>query len=275
MESNQSIWNKSFSKSIIENSQLVFSKKITASVVDREDNTAINEILDIEGIEQYDDLKNSAILTYIDNRTNFYKCLKENPIAYLSIYFPMSREKYKLTCLISSISGNKNDHSSVDCNKPQINSYLQKNHGCVKSILKEDVDEGIHKTKSEEYIKSVYNTLNAINREEVLNTHWGKLDNEEKLYYTEVHPDSIKMDVKLADVDKFECQEEMTYSKNFATVYFFPLEVEHSIYPMPQVVANSRKPNFESLYKPHKKLKKFYFIFSLINLAWTIKELNA
>jgi hypothetical protein len=274
MEGNQSHWSKSFSKSLAENSQLVFSKKLTASVIDTEDNTAINEILDIESIEEFDSMNNSAIMAYIDNRTHFYKCLSLNSLSYLSIYFPMSREKYKLTCLISSISGDGKSLQDIP-NKEQINVYLKKNLKQSQTLSKENIDERDHLTMSDKYIKSFYDRMKSINQKEVLNNHWTKLESEEKLNFAGVHPDSIKLDIKLDDVDKFECQEELTYNKNFTVLYFFSLDVEHSIYPMPQVVANSRKPNFESLYKPHRKLKKYYFLLNLVNLTWTVKELNA
>jgi hypothetical protein len=280
MESNknQSKWDSAFMKSLCENSQLVFSKKLTISVIDTECGTAVSEIVDLQGIEQCEEeLKNSstALLTYFDNRTHFYKCLKENSLASVCIYFPMSREKYKLTCLVTSVSASGDSIKDIS-NKNQINSYLKKNFSNNKSVSKdEDIgSEDSYLTKGEEYFKKLYRQFEEKVSRNGLGATWNLLNNEDKLDYEGVHPDTIKQDVKLSDVDKFEPQEEQNCSRNFAAVFFIPVEVEHFIYPMPQVVANSRKPNFESLYKPHKKLRKYYFLLNLISLVWTVKELN-
>jgi hypothetical protein len=50
--------------------------------------------------------------------------------------------------------------------------------------------------------------------------------------------------------------------------------VEHTLYTMPQVVADKRNPEFESLFKPYKKNKKY--IHSLNpDGTWTVKAVNS
>lgn len=265
---NEINWYKAFQKSLLENSQLVFSKKVNVSAV--QDGLSISEILDIHQIIQIDD--NGAIVAFIDNRTNFYNVIKENPIACLSIYFPMSREKFKLNCSVHSISGNGASILEMR-NKTQFESYLKKNLKYNNAILKENENGQAHTSRAFDYYNSINAKLNQFKNEKILDEYWNKMNNEEKLEYDTLHPDTIKIEEHLTDVDKFESQEEVQHSKNFSVLFFVPYDIEHSIYPMPQVVANTRKPHFESLYKPHKKIKKYIFLFNF--LRWTFKELNA
>jgi hypothetical protein len=261
-------WYKAFQKSLLENSQLVFSKKINVSVL--QDGLPVSDILDIHQIMLIDD--NAAIMAFIDNRTNFYQAIVENSISCLSIYFPMSREKFKLNCSIHSISGNGISVLEMK-NKTQFESYLRKNLKYNNAILKESENEEQLFTRANQYYNSINQKLNQFKSEKILDEYWNKLNNEEKLEYDTLHPNTIKIDEQLTDVDKFESQEEVFHSKNFSILFFVPFDIEHSIYPMPQVVANTRKPHFESLYKPHKKIRKYIFLFNFIR--WTFKELNA
>ena len=93
-----------------------------------------------------------------------------------------------------------------------------------------------------------------------------------------ISPETLKIDAfkekKMDDLSKFEAQEELLPNDNFSLVYLIPFEVDYFIYPMPQVIANSRKPNFESLYKPPKKTRRYYFIYNFNNNKWLNKELN-
>jgi hypothetical protein len=265
---NEINWFKAFQKSLVENSQLVFSKKVNVSVVN--EGLAVNDIIDIHQVLKIDD--NAAIMAFIDNRTAFYQSLSENTIACLSIYFPMSREKFKLNCSIHSISGNEKSILEIK-NKNQFDSYLKKNFKYNNAILKDNENENIFISRGYEYYNKINSQLTEFKNEKILDENWNKLNNEEKLEYDTVHPDTIKVEEQLTDVDKFESQEEVFHSKNFSILFFIPYDIEHCIYPMPQVVANTRKPHFESLYKPHKKIRKFIFIFNFIK--WTFKELNA
>ena len=265
---NEINWFKAFQKSLLENSQLVFSKKVNVSVVN--EGLAVNDILDIHQVLKIDD--NAAIMAFIDNRTAFYQSLSENTIACLSIYFPMSREKFKLNCSIHSISGNGKSILEL-INKNQFDSYLKKNFKYNNAILKDNENDNNFVSRGYEYYNKINSQLTEFKNEKILDEYWNKLNNEEKLEYDTVHPDTIKVEEQLTDVDKFESQEEVFHSKNFSILFFIPYDIEHTIYPMPQVVANTRKPHFESLYKPHKKIRKYIFIFNFIK--WTFKELNA
>jgi hypothetical protein len=264
---NEINWFKAFQKSLVENSQLVFSKKINVSVVD--DGLPVNEIIDVHQILPIDD--NAAILAFIDNRTSFYRSLTDNSTACLSIYFPMSREKFRLNCTFHSISGNGKSILELS-NKIQFESFLRKNLKSNNAILKENESEENFINRGYEYYKKLTSQIHQFKNEKILDEYWNKLNNEEKLEYDTIHPDSIKIEEQLTDVDKFESQEEVFHSKNFSIIFFIPLDIEHTIYPMPQVVANTRKPHFESLYKPHKKIRKYIFLYNFIK--WTFRELN-
>jgi hypothetical protein len=184
----------------------------------------------------------------------------------------MSREKFKFNCSLHSISGN--GLSIIDLrNKNQFESYLRKNLIYNNAILKENESEENFINRGFEYYNKLTLQLNQFKNEKMLDEYWNKLNNEEKLEYNTIHPDTIKIEEQLTDVDKFESQEEVFHSKNFSILFFIPFDIEHTIYPMPQVVANTRKPHFESLYKLHKKIRKYIFSFNFI--IWTFKELNA
>lgn len=80
------------------------------------------------------------------------------------------------------------------------------------------------------------------------------------------------------DLDKYESQELLEISKNYSLILFIPYIVERTVYPKPQVISNSRKPNFESLYKARKTKRKYIYTCSnnLKNdtILWSVKELN-
>jgi len=275
-----STWSKSFQKSLDDNSQLVFSKKITVSTINPEDNIPNSEILDIQEIKNLEGMFDTALICFVDNRTIFYNCLKKNSMAHVTNYFPLSREKYKSNCLVFSLSGN-GEHILSPANKEQFRKYSginyhynNKTHTGTISLTEDQ-----YKVIAEEYFFQYLHEVNKTNKEAILNAYWSKLTSEEKLDYETVDKDSLKNDegkiISKDDLEKFEAQEEIFYSKNFTVLFLIPLDMEHSIYPMPQVVANSRRPNFESLMKPHKKPKKYLFILNFSDGKWNFKELNA
>jgi hypothetical protein len=276
-------WSKSFSKSLSENSQIVFSKKITVATVNQETYLPYSEILDLQEVKNIENLKNSALVCFFDNRTIFYHTIKKNSFAHVSIYFPLSREKYKMNCALFGFSGD-GEIITPNENQKQKESYFNMNYSYNSKTHGLEKLENEYSQESEKYLNEIKEILTN-NKEEKLNAYWKKLNNEEKLSYESVDKDSIKAKEEIApttseikvkdDLSKFEAQEEIFYSKHFCVFYLIPLDVEHSIFPMPQVVANSRKPNFESLYKPHKKPKKFIFMLNFVEKSWNFKELYA
>ena len=274
-------WSKSFLKSISENSQIVFSKKMTVATINQDTLLPFSDVLDIQEIVNLENLNNSALISLCDNRTIFYNNLRENTLVHISIYFPLSREKYKLNCVVVKLSGDGKDMKSHH-NLKQIQSYFKSNYNFTNNTNGLDKNEEEYLKESLNYLEGVENAIMG-KKEEKLNLYWNKLNNEDKLSYESVDKDSIIAKDEIVhstnevkdDLSKFEAQEEIFYSKHFSLLYFIPLDVEHSIYPMPQVVANSRKPNFESLYKPHKKAKKFMFMLNVDEKSWTFKELYA
>jgi hypothetical protein len=263
-------WVNSFTKSIEDNSQLIFSKKMSISSVNKDDNLPISEILDLQEIKTLENFNNSSLVFFLDNRTIFFNSLKSSSLVHLVNYFPLSREKYKMNCLAYIISGN-DEITSKTKNILQVGNYFKINF----KYNNIDEDNLLH----ENFISKIYEEINTNNHKEVLNKYWTKLSCEEKLEYESVDKDSIKNNSLInkqqnEDLDKFDCQEEILFSKNFSVLFLVPLDVEHCIYPMPQVVANSRRPNFESLMKPHKKPKKYFFILNVLNGNWNFKELN-
>jgi hypothetical protein len=275
-------WTKFFNKSLSDNSQLVFSKKMTVSTINPQDNIPYSEILDIEEIKNLNENSDTALIFYTDNRTIFYNSLKQNSMAHVINYFPLTREKFKMNCLVFALSGD-GMHILEPSHKEQFKSYLKINYQYNKESHGKTIslNSDQYSNIADEYIYQFLKEVNTVNKEKILNEHWSRLSNEEKLDYESIDKDSIKCQKeeklnKLADkdLDKFEAQEEIFYSKNFTVIYMIPLDVEHSIYPMPQVVANSRRPNFESLMKPHKKPKKYFFVLNFSDGRWIFKELN-
>ena len=276
-------WSRSFSKSMSENSQIVFSKKITVATVNQETSLPYSEILDIQEVKILENVRNSALVCFCDNRTILYNTIKKNSLVHVSIYFPLSREKFKMNCALFGLSGD-GESITANTNHNQIENYLNLNYNYNSKTHGLDKLESEYHKESAKYLESIREVLNK-NKEEKLNAYWNKLNNEEKLFYESVDKDSVKAreqnafstsEIKFKDdLNKFEAQEEIFYSKHFCVFYLIPLDVEHSIFPMPQVVANSRKPNFESLYKPHKKPQKFIFMLNFDDDSWNFKELNA
>lgn len=274
-----STWYKSLQKSLQDNSQLIFSKKMTISTINPQDNIPYSEILDLEDFKPLNskdkDCSDMALTFYVDNRTIFYKSLKQNSMISLINYFPLSREKYKMNCLVFALSGDGN-HILEPINKEQFRNYININYAYNHSSHGKSISlsEEQYKNIADEYIYQYLKDVDKANYEKILNENWSRLSNEEKLEYESIDKDSIKTEITENDLSKYEAQEEIFYSKNFTVLYLIPLDVEHSIYPMPQVVANSRRPNFESLMKPHKKPKKFFFIINFSDGKWNFKELN-
>lgn len=265
----------------------MFSKKINISTIDQQDNIPYSEILDIQEIYTRNDKNTndiSALVLFCDNRTIFYNILKTNSIAYITTFFPLSREKYKMKALVYALDGS-NDSNVIspgddERKRKQLESYLNLNKKYVNTFYNSGNEN--NKSEFENFNSSFVNELKEQKIEKLLNQYWSRLNNEEKLDYDTVDKDSMKecgkkhsekKDVDV-DLDKFEAQEEIFYTKHFSVLYLIPVDVEHTILPMPQVVANSRKHNFESLMKPHKKTKKYFFIFDFESSQWKFTELN-
>lgn len=276
-------WSKSFSKSMSENSQIIFSKKLTVATVNQDTGLPYSEILDLQEIKNIENINNSALVCFCDNRTIFFNNVKDNSLVHVIIFFPLTREKYKMNCTFYSLSGDRENILTTK-NEKQIENYFNLNYLYNNKTYSLKKSEAEYYNDSKKYLQEIENNLNS-KKDEKLNVYWNKLNNEEKLFYESIDKDSMigneenfskTGDIKIKDdLSKFEAQEEIFYSKHFSVIYLIPLDVEHSIFPMPQVVANSRKPNFESLYKPHRKPKKFIFMSKTDDSSWNFKELYA
>lgn len=90
---------------------------------------------------------------------------------------------------------------------------------------------------------------------------WEKdLSKEERKEFTELTPDTVteeKSIKKHDDLNDFGTPEVANVSRNFAVVLFEVLEVEHTRYQMPQVIADARYTPFESLFAPYKVTTKY------------------
>lgn len=235
---NSNIFKQAIVKSINENKQLVFSKKLTISQSCQNKKTNENndeniefplvEISDIKDIVDIPDSngKLTGIVCFFDNRTLFIDGIKnyftEEKKEYMplttSIYFPLTREKIVMNCKSKFI-----------------------------------VDE------------------------EKINKYWTSLTEEEKLQYETVDKDSIKPDNDISsndDLVKYIPQEQKKPSNNFSILLLMPIKVWYTIFPMPQVIAHINKKKFESLLKPHKMPKKFLMTYDSKNNDWTSVQLN-
>ena len=238
--SNTNIFKQAIIKSLNENKQLVFSKKLTISQLSqninnnqKEKEEEINEfpLVEISDIKDIIDIPNSdnkltGLICFFDNRTlfineinNFFDKEKKEYIPLTSsIYFPLTREKLIMNC------------------------------------------------------KSKF-----ITDEEKISNYWSSLTEEEKLQYETVDKDSIKPDNDAESKDdlvKYFAQEQKKPSPNFAVLLLMPIKVWYTIFPMPQVIAHINKKKFESLLKPHKMPKKFLMNYDSIKNDWTSVQLN-
>ena len=75
-------------------------------------------------------------------------------------------------------------------------------------------------------------------------------------------------------MDRFNSPDKIEISENFTIILYEPLEVEHSIFPMPQVVADARHTKFESLFQPYKVQRKYVHSFNEEKQVWSICAIN-
>lgn len=239
---NSNIFKQAIIKSLNENKQLIFSKKLTICQSSYQNNINNNsdinaqfqefplmEITDIKDIIDIPDTKGklTGIICFFDKRTLFIEAinsyLNENKKSeYMpltsSIYFPLTREKLVMNCKTT-------------------------------------------------FIKD----------EETINKYWSSLNEEEKLQYETVDKDSIKPNNDANEKDdlvKYIPQEQKNASKNFTIMVLTPIKVWYTIFPMPQVIAHINKKKFESLLKPHKMPKKFLMNYDSDKKEWNSVQLN-
>jgi len=239
---NTNIFKQAIIKSLNENKQLVFSKKLTISQICQNNNNEKKDevkdedniefpLVEISDIKDIIDIPNSdnkltGLICFFDNRTLFINGIKEyfneNKKEFIpltsSIYFPLTREKLIMNCKSKFI-----------------------------------IDE------------------------EEISKYWSSLTEEEKLQYETVDKDSIKPDNDVSSNDdtvKYFAQEQKKPSPNFSVLMLMPIKVWYTIFPMPQVIAHINKKKFESLLKPHKMPKKFLMTYDSKTNDWTSVQLN-
>lgn len=239
---NTNIFKQAIIKSLNENKQLVFSKKLTISQICQNNNNEKKDevkdedniefpLVEISDIKDIIDIPNSdnkltGLICFFDNRTLFLNGIKEyfneNKKEFIpltsSIYFPLTREKLIMNCKSKFI-----------------------------------IDE------------------------EEISKYWSSLTEEEKLQYETVDKDSIKPDNDVSSNDdtvKYFAQEQKKPSPNFSVLMLMPIKVWYTIFPMPQVIAHINKKKFESLLKPHKMPKKFLMTYDSKTNDWTSVQLN-
>lgn len=215
-------------KSLKDNAQLVFAKKVTIAIYDDDIMSEIGDIVDIINFSP----TQSSVTTLFDNRSKFALGLSKVSTANLSIFFPLTREKFII--------------------KSQVIMLNPKTENNAQNLL-------INK----------YN----IEKENILKKYWNALSEEEKLIYETVDKDSMKKE-DTDDLNKYTAQEKRGVSGNFSVCLFVPLKYEYTVFPMPQVIANTRKMKFESLLKPHKMPRKFLNEYDEKESKWTSVQLN-
>ena len=239
---NTNIFKQAIIKSLNENKQLIFSKKLTicqspCQKRNKNDFTSNEEfpefpLMEITDIKDIIDIPNTegkltGLICFFDKRTLFLESIfdyfnnnKNNEYIPLtaSIYFPLTREKLVMNC-------------------------------------------------KSEFIKD----------KEIINKYWSALNEEEKLQYETVDKDSIKPDNDKNEKDdliKYFAQEQKFPSKNFSILVLTPIKAWYTIFPMPQVIAHINKKKFESLLKPHKMPKKFLMNYDKEKNEWNSVQLN-
>lgn len=94
------------------------------------------------------------------------------------------------------------------------------------------------------------------------------LSQEERNDFTRARPDLKKS----AQIETYNAQDINTVSPNFSVLAVVPLTVERTVYRMPQVIADSRNPTFESEFKPYQRERKY--LFSKGESGWRLEEVN-
>lgn len=269
-------WFTLFRRSIESNSQLAFSKKLTISLIDSSTMTPFSEMVDLKCFNNFleENINNSFLTFFIENRTLFYENLVSSDVVNFSVYFPLTKEKFIFTGTRIIQSNKKKIFAKINNNAYSV--YLKKLIYSMLKIEETTFNENHSIDLTSSFCESINNSL--FKDEKRIKEFWESLNNEEKLIYEAITPETIKTDLLKEnvkdDLSKFEAQEELLPNDNFTLLHLIPFEVDYVIYPMPQVVANSRKPNFESLYKPPKKTRRFYYIYNFLNNKWLVKELN-
>lgn len=251
-------WLCAFNRSLESNCQLSFYKKCTISVISSDSSDVSTEMFDIEIFDSKGLLKLN-----VDIRKEIFKDISNSKSLIVNIFFPLTREKYKLICLSKTINNNLKSKFIVD--KDLIFNHLEK---LDNSKLSKDFINLINKFDAD-----IDN-----NATKLLDNLWKELNEEEKLSFENICPDSFKTKENfIQDLDKFDSQEKVTPIDNFGVVLLIPYIIERTIYPKPQVIANTRKQNFESLYKPRKTQTKYVYWLNTSttnNFSFKIRELN-
>lgn len=227
MEQGTSGWAKNVSKSISLNQQLDFISNMSVACKNSDGEPAI------EQIKLGDILDEQVIISPMDKRARFAQLLVDSPLVELLVYYPLSKEKYKLKSTLGYITSDK-------------------------------VQLPVEYAGDPARLRQVY--------QEFWQARVGK---EEKKSYQEPHPDMVTVEKnKSSDLDKYNALDKSEISHNFMLLLFFPVQVEHTIYAPPQVIADSRKIKFESVMQPYKKNKKYIHTYNKPQKAWSVQALN-
>jgi len=125
------------------------------------------------------------------------------------------------------------------------------------------------------YLNNSKNPIDSSKQKEILKMIWEKINKEEKNEFHNKLPDSKTIEKEqLTDMDRFNSPDKIEISENFTIILYEPLEVEHSIFPMPQVVADARHTKFESLFQPYKVQRKYVHSFNEEKQVWSICAIN-
>lgn len=157
-------WIFTWNKSLKDNNQLNFSRKMNISCVDSKGDSE-SEIFDIIDINLN---LIDVIGVEIDNRTSFYQDLLNNSNCFMTSYLPLNKEKYRFKCDFLIIESSENKEIVIKKNK---NSYFELNNSDIY-------------TKLIEYLKE-----KGVN---ILNDLWSKMQEEMKLDFQNINPDTIK-----------------------------------------------------------------------------------
>lgn len=111
----------------------------------------------------------------------------------------------------------------------------------------------------------------------ILEKWWNETDEHDQKEYkklalgTKTHTTEATEESK-DDLLKYEPQKiEDKSPHSFCLLICFPTKVDIVVYPPPQVIADARNPQFESLLKAPKKAKRYIHTYDQINSAWAVK----
>ncbi|CAI2378548.1 unnamed protein product [Moneuplotes crassus] len=240
-------WDKTLKKSLSTNSQLQFSKLMTFTTYNKENEEPVADLIRYNSLIRHKDSDVVAMYFLVDRRDKIFSYIGENKSSTISAYFPLSKEKYLINGQAALVS---NGEEGLDIDQEQCSEAFQ-------ALLADNLD----------------------GYQSILDNCWEQIDeHDQKLYKKAISGEKTDIEVTTKiendDLSKYEPQKiEAKSPHSFSMLVLFPTKIDLTIYPPPQVIADARNPQFESLMKAPKKTKRYLHTYTE-EAGWMIDFLS-